>query len=451
MEARQYPLFTGDSKSIASLVLQVQQGEIPAYASSGSAAHSALANLLANDAGRLDPANPDSVFAKEPEQANANQAGPVPFLPKARLLSPAEQQRAAECFARALETGELTSGPAVAEFERALTDFLGLPHALATSSGTDALIIALRAVGVGPGDEVIMPANSFAATENAVWACGADPVLVDIDPHRHTLDPMLVEAAVTPRTKAILPVHLYGRLADVSGLAEIARRCGLSVVEDACQAIGVSGVGQYSDAAVLSFNPYKNFGLTGKAGAVVTKNHEVATRAEKFAYHGFEPEHKNVKAAPFGLNARIDNVLAAVAMGLLPGLTLNSYRRAFLAKRYIDALAGLEASGSAVLPAFVPDHAWHLFGVQVTVADARDKIREHMSSVGSVETDLYYPVLTHHQQTPLHRKLYSHVELPRTEHLHSSLLHLPLHNNLSLTEQDRVIEALHAAFRATMH
>ncbi|OSZ56274.1 3-oxo-glucose-6-phosphate--glutamate aminotransferase [Streptomyces pharetrae CZA14] len=441
--------FTGDSAAISRLVTEVRRGRVPSYAPSLSRANQALADLLTRDPGRLDPAAPDPVFATDPRPRAGE---PVPFLPRERLLTREEQRTATECFARALADGALTSGPAVTEFEDALADFLGLPHAVGTGSGTDALVIALQAVGVGHGDEVIMPANSFAATENAVWARGATPVLVDIDPDRHTLDPDLVEAAVGPRTRAILPVHLYGRLADVRALAPIARRHGLRVVEDACQAIGVTGVGRCTDAAVLSFNPYKNFGLTGKAGAVVTRDDEVAARARRFSYHGFDPKRKNVKEDGYGLNARMDNSTAAVGLGLLPRLTLNNYRRAFLARRYLDGLAEAAASGSALLPTSAPDHAWHLFGVRFPAGRAaRDAVRIHMRSTGRVETDLYYPVLTHRQQTPLHRDLFGQVALPRTEHLHDTVLHLPLHNNLSLTEQDRVIEALHAALRAALH
>ncbi|MFD9502287.1 DegT/DnrJ/EryC1/StrS family aminotransferase [Streptomyces sp. NPDC060035] len=442
--------FTGDSQSIHRLVLDVRRGEIPAYASTPAVAHRTLAGLLDARSPRLLPSTTDSVFAREPLPTGRRRPT-VPFLPRTRLLSPEEQRIAVECFARAVAAGELTSGPAVAQFEQALAEFLGLPHAVATSSGTDALIIALRGVGVGPDDEVIMPANSFAATENAVFACGAVPVLVDVDPERHTLDPTLVEAAITPRTRAVLPVHLYGRLADAAGVHRVAREHGLRVVEDACQAIGVAGVGRYADATVLSFNPYKNFGLTGKAGAVLTGDSELHARMERLAYHGFAPGEKNVKSDVWGFNAKIDNSTATVATGLLPGLTLNNYRRAFLAHRYIDALADLGTAGQLVLPAFTEDHAWHLFPVRAAAGEAaRDALRARLQADG-VETDIYYPVLTHHQPTPLREKLFAGVSLPRTERLNATVFHLPLHNGLSVTEQDRVIEALHAAVHATAH
>ncbi|MEU0303874.1 DegT/DnrJ/EryC1/StrS family aminotransferase [Streptomyces sp. NPDC006175] len=440
--------FTGDSANIHRLVLDLRSGGIPARDPDSAVANRDLAELLRTRSPRLLPSTADSVFAPEPPAGGPGRPA-VPFLPRERLLTPAEQRIAVECFARAVASGELTSGPAVARFEHALAEFVGLPHAVATSSGTDALVIALRAVGVGPDDEVIMPANSFAATENAVFACGAVPVLVDVDPGRHCLDPTLIEAAITPRTRAVLPVHLYGRLADAPGVRRVAREHGLRVVEDACQAIGVSGVGRYADATVLSFNPYKNFGLTGKAGAVLTGDSELHARMESLAYHGFAPGEKNVKTDLWGLNAKIDNSTATVATGLVPGLTLNNYRRAFLAHRYVEALAELGTAGQLELPAFTDDHSWHLFPVRVPAGEAaRDALRVRLRESG-IETDVYYPVLAHRHRTPLHEKLFGGVVLPRTEKLNATVFHLPLHNGLSVTEQDRVIEALHAAVHAT--
>ncbi|MFE4450999.1 DegT/DnrJ/EryC1/StrS family aminotransferase [Streptomyces sp. NPDC056796] len=444
-------VFTGDSHALHRLVLDVRAGRVPAYASSACLAHRELAGLLDGRTERLSPSAPDSVFHREEREGRPGGRRPVPFLPKARLLTPAEQRVAAEAFARTLVTGELTSGPAAATFEAALADFTGL-RTTATSSGTDGLIVALRAVGLEPGDEVIIPANSFAATENAVLACGAVPVLADVEPERHTLDPVSAGAAVTSRTRAVLPVHLYGRLADMAALRRTADAHGLRVVEDACQAIGVTGVGRHSDAAVVSFNPYKNFGLTGKAGAVLTADGELAARVRAVAYHGFHPDRKNVKTEPWGLNARIDNPVASVAMGLLPGLTLKNYRRAFLAERYVTGLAELHAAGLLTLPAFTPDHAWHLFTVRVPGGPAeRERIRARVREDGGVETDVYYPVLTHRQRTSLHERLFSRSRLPHTEELHTTAFQIPLHNQLSLTEQDRVIEALHAAVRTTAH
>ncbi|MGW1616943.1 DegT/DnrJ/EryC1/StrS family aminotransferase [Streptomyces sp. NPDC002285] len=433
----------GDSRSLYGLVNDVRQGRENRYRVADTLANRKLASLLTTDASRLNPAHPLSVFA-----GGSPVTLPVPFLPKERLLTSEEKEIAVECFARALNQGDLTSGPAVSLFETAIAEFLAIPHVIGTSSGTDAMILALHAAGVEAGSEVIMPANSFAATENAVFACGAIPVLVDINADDGTIDPNRVEASISPLTRAILPVHLYGKMADMATLRQIADSHGLLLIEDACQAIGVTGVGQYSDAAILSFNPYKNFGLCGKSGAVITADSHLAERCRKLSYHGFEKGSKNIKAEIFGYNSRIDNVTAEVALGLLPNLTLNSYRRAFMAARYIDSLSDLARGGMVHLPAFTDDHSWHLFTVRLGDASARDRVQRTMRDRHSVDTDIYYPVLTHQQQTPLHQQLFREAKLGNTERLNSRLLHLPLFNNMSIAEHDRVVEALYDAVRS---
>jgi 3-dehydro-glucose-6-phosphate--glutamate transaminase len=398
-----------------------------------------LSRVLLED-GRLRP-RPEwlrDVFPARPDRNG------VSFLPRDRLMTEVEQQTALDCFAQVVRTGEFTSGPAVPMFEAELALFTGLSNVVATSSGTDALIIALRALDIGSGDEVIIPANSFAATENAVLAVGAVPVLADVEEAGYNVDPADVAKKVTQRTRALLPVHLYGKLADMVGLQEIARTHGLALIEDACQAIGATGVGEFSDAAVLSFNPFKNFGVCGKAGAVLTNNPAVAARCRSIAYHGFAPDQKNVKVEPCGYNSRIDNTFAAIALGLLPHLALNNLRRAYLAHRYIEQLGDLVARERLSVPEPSEDNVWHLFPVQALGRDARNTLRRRLADCG-VETDLYYPVLTHQQQIGAHSWVSPEIELPVTERLHSRLLHIPLHNTLSMAEQDRVIGALHAA------
>ncbi|MFI1357751.1 DegT/DnrJ/EryC1/StrS family aminotransferase [Streptomyces sp. NPDC020898] len=432
----------GDSAGLFRLVGDVRAGRRSTRRGIGPAlANQELARVLRDQDTLLRPAPRNSVFTWDSPHSE------VRFLPRERLLSDAERAAALRAFTGVLRTGEFTSGSGVSAFEEALTDFLGVPHAVATSSGTDALIIVLRALGVGPGDEVVMPANSFAATENAVLACGAEPVLADVDSH-YTLAPAAVEARITARTKAVLPVHLHGKLADMGGLRAVCERHGLLLVEDACQAMGGTGVAQHADAAVLSFNPYKNFGVCGKAGAVVTRSPELAHRCRVVSYHGFAPGSKNVKAELFGFNSGMDNTQAEIALGLLPFLSLNNFRRMFLAARYLDALAPLAESGTLGLPELTPDHVWHLFPVQVELAaGGRDLLRERLWARHGVETDIYYPVLTHQQKPYAHRGRVPVSALPRTEHLHSRVLHLPLHNALSIAEQDRVIEAFYECVR----
>ncbi|MEU0725343.1 DegT/DnrJ/EryC1/StrS family aminotransferase [Streptomyces sp. NPDC006140] len=433
----------GDSRSLHRVVEDLAGGVRITHPVREALANRELASTLS--AWNSAPGDPDLFVASLfPEPA---QVSHVPFLPKERLLSPREKSAAAEAFAQVLESCEFTSGPAVTAFEDAVADLAGMNCAVATGSGTDALVLALRAVGVEPGDEVILPANSFAATENAVFACGAVPVLADVTTDGN-LDPVSVAEQVTPRTVAVLPVHLYGKLADMAGLRAVADRYALRIVEDACQAIGVTGVGRYSDAAALSFNPYKNVGLCGKAGAVVTDTAEIAERCRVAGYHGFAPGRKNVKCEAYGLNARVDNTMAAIGLALLPWTGLRGLRRTYLARRYVEALRPLAEESVLETPVFAPDHSWHLFPVLVDGgAPARDALLDELARRNRVETDVYYPVLTHRQQTPVRERFFGRARLPRTEWLHDRVLHLPLHAGLSLGEQDRVVEALYAATR----
>jgi 3-dehydro-glucose-6-phosphate---glutamate transaminase len=429
----------GDSSSLHRLLLESSE-QPRRYQVENKLANRKLAEALEGE-GRGDPWLQRRLFF-----GSGGCPGAVRFLPRERLLSPEEKSAACERFSEVLRTGEFTSGGHIDAFEAAIAELANVPCAVGTSSGTDALVITLRALGVGAGDEVIMPANSFAATENAVFACGARPVLADVGMSDYNLDPDSIEAKITPRTRAILAVHLYGKLADVEPMAAIARSRGLHLVEDACQAIGVTGVGHFSDAAVLSFNPFKNFGLCGKAGAILTRNQELAGRCRAIGYHGFQPGLKNVKRHFQGYNARIDNTMAAIAMGLLPHASLNNLRRAYLARRYLQALAPLALREQVGLPEFSPDHAWHLFPVQILGGASRDGLRRWLWEQASVETDVYYPVLTHQQATPDRQRLFRDVSLPATELLASRVLHLPLYHHLTLEEQDRVIRALYDGF-----
>jgi 3-dehydro-glucose-6-phosphate--glutamate transaminase len=369
----------------------------------------------------------------------------VAFLPRERLLSLAEQAIAMECFKQTLSAATFTSGPELDLFESALSEFLDIEHVVAVSSGTAGLEIGLRALGVRPGNEVIIPANSFAATENAILALGAIPVLADVSDRHFNLTAEEVEAKVTGRTRAIMPVHLYGRCADMPGIHDVAARHGLVVIEDACQAFGATGVGRFCEAAVLSFNPVKNFGLCGKGGAILIKDPALAERCRQLSYHGFAVGGKDTKVAQFGLNARLDNVSAAIGYGLLPYASLRNFKRIVLARRYLELLRPLEAAGHIQLPEDSFDTVWHLFAVQVLSSETRGSLRERLLESHGVETGLYYPVLAHKQpgggafrQEPQ--------DLANTEKVASRILHLPLYQNLTFEEQDRIVEALECAF-----
>lgn len=213
-------------------------------------------------------------------------------MPVNRLISQDEVEKIIAVLKDILPTGQFTSGPFSKKLEEVIGSYLNKKSVIATSSGTDALMVSLLSIGIQPGDEVIMPANSFATTENVVLAVGAKPIFADIDQKSYCIDPSKIEEAITKKTKCILPVHLYGKQCEMKKICEIADIYQLRVIEDACQAIGSSNLGEYGDIIVLSFNPYKNFGVCGKAGAIVTNNENLAIRCNQYSYHGFEIDKK---------------------------------------------------------------------------------------------------------------------------------------------------------------
>jgi 3-dehydro-glucose-6-phosphate---glutamate transaminase len=290
-----------------------------------------------------------------------------------------------------------------------------------------------------------MPANSFASTENAVLSLRGVPVLVDVQPDTHNLDPEKIEAAITSRTKVILSVDLYGRLADQAAIRDVADKNGLLVLEDACQAIGVTGVGQRAAAATLSFNTFKNFTACGKAGALLTNDEAMARRGALYAYHGFDPERKQYKIAPFGLNSRIDNLQAAALLARLPFLSLINFKRLVLAYRYSEAFQELHHEGQVFPPPLVPTHSWYLYTITVRDQQSRDGLAAFLRK-RKVPCKIIYPVLTHHQDTPWRDNLYREVSLAVSEDLQRRKLTLPLFNGMQLLEQDKVIEAIRDFF-----
>lgn len=365
----------------------------------------------------------------------------VDFLPKERILSDQEKKYLKLALVSAVDTSEFTTGDSVGGLESAISSYLDMSDTIATTSGTDAMKIALLALGVTHGDEVILPANSFSATENAVLAIGARPVFCDIRKDSYNMDPDKVESLITSKTRAVLPVHLYGKTASTSAIKEIADRHGLKVVEDACQAIGMTGLGRHSHCAILSFNPVKNFGICGKGGAVVTNDSDLAYRCRSLSYHGFIPGKKNVKVESFGFNSRLDNILACGALAILPFLSLNNLKRSILAKRYIDKLKPLEKCGKVILPSFGSDNVWHLFPIQITegsTQEFRASLKEH-----HIDTDVYYPVLSHMQQTTFAKQIKSSARLEVTELYHSRLVNLPLYQNFTIQEQDLAVDAIY--------
>jgi dTDP-4-amino-4,6-dideoxygalactose transaminase len=303
-------------------------------------------------------------------------------------LTLGEDGRAVEdAIARVIARGWFILGPELEAFEREFAVAAGTTHAVGVGTGTDALAIALRALGIGPGDEVITSPLSAAYSALAIMMAGARPVFADIDPQRLTLDPRAAAAAVTPKTAAIMPVHLYGQPTDMPSLTEVARRHGLAVVEDCCQAhlatCGGRLVGTFSAAAAYSFYPTKNLGALGDAGAIVTSDPAIAARAARLRNGGQSERYLH---AEFGVNSRLDEIQAAVLRARLPLLPRWTARRRGLAAMYRSALRGVDTI--AVPPELDPGHACHLFPV---LSGAREAMRAHLLSAG-VETLIHYPV-----------------------------------------------------------
>ena len=363
----------------------------------------------------------------------------VPFLDLGRQAA-AFREELEDAFVTVLGSARFIGGPALERFERAFADYCGAGDAVGVNSGTDALALGLRALEIGPGDEVITAANTCVATVTGIVASGATPVLADVDEETWTLDAASAEVAITSRTRALVPVHLYGQCADLGPLAELARARGLKLVEDAAQAHGAEYVGRrpgtLGDLAAYSFYPTKNLGALGDAGAVVTSDPELAERVRVLRSHGERAEARGIAVSP-GVNSRLDDVQAEVLFRRLVRLDQGNARRRQLAAFYREQLAdtgvGLPVEGAGRV------HAWHLF---VVLAEDRDGFRARLRERG-VETLVHYPLPIHRQ--PAHASLAGGVPLTVSERLCSQVVSLPLYPELTDVEAEEVVAAVRAA------
>jgi dTDP-4-amino-4,6-dideoxygalactose transaminase len=365
---------------------------------------------------------------------------PVPLLDPRRQNAPIDRELR-EAFDRVLRSGVYILGPEVERFEEAAAAAGGARFAIGVSSGTDALLLAFMTLGIGPGDEVICPSFTFFATAGCIARVGARPVFCDSLPDCFNLDPARVEALITPRTKAIVPVHLFGQPADLDEILEIARRRGLHVVEDAAQAFGAEykgrPVGAFGDFGTVSFYPTKNLGAFGDAGLVITNDAELAARARLIRNHGAERQyfHRTV-----GGNFRLDAVqaaLLAVKLPLLAEYTARRQRHAAEYRRHLDGISGL------ILPTFRPDRTHIVNQYTVRVPGRRDQLREFLGERG-VASAIYYPVPLHLQEC--FQGLDSPPELPVSEMLARESLSLPSFPEMTAEEQSEVIRLVRQFF-----
>ncbi len=344
-----------------------------------------------------------------------------------------------EAIQGVLRSGQFILGPNVEAFEEEVAASLGVKHAVGVNSGTDALVISLRGLGIGPGDDVITTPFTFFATPESISNVGATPVFVDIDPGTFNLDPALIEPAITRRTKAILPVHLYGHACAMGPIMDIATRNGLKVIEDVAQAMGgtVDGkpLGTLGDAGALSFFPSKNLGGFGDGGMIVTDDDALSEEARRLRAHGSKRSYAN---DALGYNSRLDELQAALLRVKLRHLDRSNENRRRAAAGYNSALRGVSG---LTIPVEEPwaRHVYHQYTVRI-LEGRRDELQTELARYG-VSSKVYYPVPCHELQ--VYRSKYG--SLPVAEAAAQEVLSLPIGPTLTTADLDRVVDGLISA------
>ena len=346
--------------------------------------------------------------------------------PREQYLAHREEIDAA--IARVLSHGRYILGPEVEAFEKEFAEYCEVKHAVGVGSGTEALHVALAALGVTSGDEVITTAHTAVATASAIRLCGATPVYVDIEPGTWTIDPALIREKIGENTKAIVPVHIYGQPADLAPIMEL----GLPVLEDCAQAHGARYRGRRAGATgilgAFSFYPTKNLGAIGDGGAVVTNDDELAKKMRLLREYGWAQRYVS---STDGWNTRLDELQAAILRVKLRHLDDDNARRRALAKRYDDALAG-----SSVKTPIVRENVEHVYHLYVVTTDRRDALQEHLRERG-IGALIHYPVPVHHQ--PAYG---TYDSLRNTDEAAGTVLSLPMYPELTDEEQEKVIDAV---------
>lgn len=363
----------------------------------------------------------------------------IDFLNLKRVNAPYEVA-IREAVARVIDSGWYILGEETAAFEREFAEYCGAAHCIGVANGLDALTLILRGYGIGKGDEVIVPSNTFIATWLAVSQAGARVVPVEPDEHTCNIDPARIEAAITPRTRAIMPVHLYGQPADMAPILDIASRYGLRVIEDAAQAHGARyrgrRTGDLGDAAGFSFYPGKNLGALGDGGAIVTNDAVLAAQVRMLRNYGSEVKYKHELA---GVNSRLDEVQSAVLRTKLVGLDADNARRVAVADEYLKRLEGLPVQ----LPS-IPEGAkpvWHLFVIRTS---ERDQLQRYLKAQG-VETLIHYPLASHLQ--PAYAGQQAWPVLPIAERLQAQVLSLPMAPYMTIADVEAVSQHIADYFK----
>ena len=368
---------------------------------------------------------------------------PVPLLDLNRQNAALHAELVAACE-RVLRSGHFILGAEVEAFEREAAALLGTKHAIAVSSGTDAILVALMALELGPGDEVICPAFTFFATAGGIARSGATPVFADVQAGSFNLDAADVARRITPRTRAIIPVHLFGQSADLEALLALARQHDLAVIEDAAQALGARhrgrACGTFGDFGTYSFFPSKNLGGFGDGGLVATNRDDLAEKVRLLRTHGARPKYFHRR---IGGNFRLDALQCALLRVKLPHLPAYSAARQRNAAFYAEHLAPVPG---VILPATAPhnDHIWNQYTLRVPGAGRRDALRQHLTAAG-IGHEIYYPLSLHQQECFAHLP---RVTLPVAERLAAEVISLPIFPEITLGEKNAVVAAVTAFGRA---
>jgi dTDP-4-amino-4,6-dideoxygalactose transaminase len=341
-----------------------------------------------------------------------------------------------EVFNRVLANGSFVLGPEVEKFEKMFAAYCGAEHCVAVTNGTAAIQLVLQGLGVGLGDEVITVAHTFIATAEAINAAGAKPVFIDIDPVSYTMDPTKLEAAITPKTKAIIPVHLYGQPADMDAINAIASKHNIPVIEDSCQAHGAKykgrPTGSLGKAACFSFYPSKNLGACGEGGGVTTNDTELARKIRMLRDHGSVKKYEHDFPA---YNLRLEGIQGGILAVKLPHLDGWNNNRRILAARYNEIFAG----SKVVTPKEMP-YAQHVYHLYVVVVEDREALKKALSEQG-IENGLHYPVPLHLQKAYAYLG-YKKGDFPVSEHVASSHVSLPMYAELPIEHVEHVAKTV---------